>query len=62
MQDYQWELSELKLITGGRGIFDVRLDDELLFSKHSVKRFPTYEDIRGQLISLIGPPAEREED
>jgi predicted Rdx family selenoprotein len=28
------------LIKGGRGVFDVRLDGTLLFSKHDSGRFP----------------------
>jgi selT/selW/selH-like putative selenoprotein len=29
-----------ELLKGSRGVFDVRLDGELLFSKHEVHRFP----------------------
>ncbi len=30
----------VRLIKGGRGIFDVTADGKLVFSKHSVGRFP----------------------
>ena len=29
-----------RLIKGSRGIFDVKVDGELVFSKHRVNRFP----------------------
>ena len=33
------------LIEGGGGIFDVKLDDELIFSKHEVNRFPEGDEV-----------------
>jgi selT/selW/selH-like putative selenoprotein len=33
------------LIEGGGGIFDVKLDDELIFSKHQVDRFPEGDEV-----------------
>jgi selenoprotein W-related protein len=33
LHDYQHVISELKLITGSKGVFDVTVDDALLFSK-----------------------------
>ncbi len=37
------------LIKGGGGIFDVRMDGELIFSKHEKGRFPEHEEILSQL-------------
>ncbi len=38
---YQHVISELKLITGTAGIFEVSIDGELVFSKHAcADRFP----------------------
>ena len=34
---------------GGRGQFDVFVDDELVFSKHSVGRFPEDDEILSRL-------------
>ena len=31
---------ELELIEGGKGIFDVKADDALVFSKYATDRFP----------------------
>jgi selenoprotein W-related protein len=38
LHDYQHVISELVLVTGSRGVFDVEVDDRLLFSKHAVGR------------------------
>ena len=38
LYDYQHVISELKLVTGSNGVFDVEVDDRLLFSKRSAGR------------------------
>ncbi len=38
MHDYQHVISELELVTGSGGVFDVEVDDQLLFSKKAVGR------------------------
>ncbi len=40
---------EAELVAGGGGIFDVKADGKLIFSKHKVGRFPETEEILGQL-------------
>jgi selT/selW/selH-like putative selenoprotein len=34
-----------KLIAGSGGVFDVRANDELIFSKHEVDRFPDPDEV-----------------
>jgi len=34
-----------ELIPGRNGVFDVRLDDEMIFSKHELGRFPEENEI-----------------
>ncbi len=34
------DISALKLVPGEKGVFDVRIDGELVFSKHETGRFP----------------------
>ncbi len=34
-----------ELIEGRNGIFDVKLDDELIFSKYEVERFPEGDEV-----------------
>ena len=47
---------EVSLRTGSKGRFEVTLDDQLIFSKVKLHRFPK----RGEIISLaepaLGPP------
>ena len=38
MHDYQHVISELELVTGSGGVFDVEVDGRMLFSKHAVGR------------------------
>jgi predicted Rdx family selenoprotein len=38
LRDYQHVIAELRLVTGSKGIFDVIVDDEVLYSKHSTGR------------------------
>jgi selenoprotein W-related protein len=36
---------EAELIQGGGGIFDVRVDGDLIYSKHETGRFPEHQEI-----------------
>jgi predicted Rdx family selenoprotein len=38
LHDYQHVIAELRLVTGSKGVFDVVVDGEVLFSKHKVGR------------------------
>jgi predicted Rdx family selenoprotein len=38
LHDYQHVISELTLITGSHGVFDVTVDGAVLFSKHASRR------------------------
>jgi predicted Rdx family selenoprotein len=35
------------LIKGGGGVFDIRIDGDLAFSKRREGRYPTDDDVRG---------------
>ena len=39
--------AEIELIAGSNGIFDVTVDNKLIFSKFTQKRFPDTEEIVG---------------
>lgn len=39
VRDYQHVIEELTLVMGEKGVFDVEVDGQLLFSKHAVRRF-----------------------
>ncbi|MBL6760254.1 MAG: Rdx family protein [Ilumatobacteraceae bacterium] len=38
MHDYQHVIAELTLVTGSAGVFDVVVDGEVIYSKHSTGR------------------------
>ena len=38
-----------KLIAGHGGIFDVKVDGELVFSKHELERFPEEGEVAGAI-------------
>ena len=40
---------EARLIKGDNGIFDVKLDGDLIFSKHRTGRFPEHAEILERL-------------
>ena len=42
---------ELELIRGEKGIFDVKYDGQLIFSKHKHNRFPQFGEISAVLKS-----------
>lgn len=46
---------ESQLIAGSGGVFDVKADDKLIFSKYSASRFPTSDEILNLLEPLLKP-------
>lgn len=49
---------EIVFIKGGGGVFDVHLEGELLFSKHSVKRFPEIREALDLIEKALSGPRE----
>lgn len=49
-------LIEVSLRSGTKGRFEVTVDDRLLFSKASLKRFPKSGEILRLAEPLLGPP------
>ncbi len=41
--------AEIKLVSSGGGVFEVMVDDQLIFSKKSLDRFPE----KGEIVNLI---------
>jgi len=38
LHDYQHVIADLTLVTGAKGVFDVEVDGELIYSKHQTGR------------------------
>jgi predicted Rdx family selenoprotein len=47
-------VDSVELVTGGRGIFDVHVDGELVFTKSMLGRYPDPEDVLPLLRELLG--------
>lgn len=56
LSNYQHIIDELKLITGSKGAFEFRVDDELLFSKQTMqKRHARPGEILEMFREIVGP-------
>jgi len=40
LKKFQHDINSLTLITGSKGIFDIKINDKLIFSKKKLNRFP----------------------
>jgi selenoprotein W-related protein len=58
LRDYQHVISELTLITGSHGVFDVTVDGEMLFSKHARGRHAKPHEVLELFRDRIGPSIE----
>lgn len=59
MKNYQHIISELKLVMGDKGIFDVEVDGEMLYSKTVTDRKPDEGEVLGLFEKLVGPDVKR---
>lgn len=55
IRDYQHVIDDLTLVMGEKGVFDVEVDNHLLFSKHIVKRFAEPGELLQLFRNHIGP-------
>lgn len=52
---FDGDLGEVALIPGTGGVFDVRLNDELLFSRTDAGRFPESKELKQLVRDRIDP-------
>lgn len=52
---FESELGEVALIPGSGGIFDVRVDGELLWSRKDEGRFPEAKELKQRLRDRVAP-------
>jgi selenoprotein W-related protein len=55
LSHYQHVVDELRLVTGSKGVFDVRVNGKLIFSKHELGRHAKPGEVLERLRELIGP-------
>jgi len=49
LNEHKDEIVELVLIPSGGGVFEVKLEDRLLFSKKSIGRFPEEDEVESAI-------------
>ena len=52
---YQHVIKDVILTTGGNSVFDVRVDGELVFSKHELGRLAKDGEVLGIFRNIVGP-------
>ena len=52
---FETELGEVALVPGSGGIFEVRLDGMLIFSRKDVERFPESKELKQLIRDRIAP-------
>jgi len=55
LSNYQHVIDDLRLVTGGGGIFDVIVDGEMLYSKHQTGRHAEDGEVLALFTELVGP-------
>ncbi|MBG00898.1 MAG: hypothetical protein CL470_01355 [Acidimicrobiaceae bacterium] len=53
MTHYQHEMSSVLLIPGDKGIFDVKVNGNLIYSKHTTGRFPKPEETSAINMNIV---------
>ncbi|GAB4148546.1 MAG: hypothetical protein Fur0021_08590 [Candidatus Promineifilaceae bacterium] len=59
MENYQHVIQSLTLITGSKGVFDVRVNDVLIYSKKQMGRHAEPGEILQIFADMVGPDVPR---
>lgn len=59
LSNYQHVIEELRLVTGSKGIFDVVVDGEMLYSKGQTGRHANDGEVLELFTELVGPDVRR---
>lgn len=54
LTNYQHVIADLRIVTGGSGVFDVTVDGDLLYSKKTTGRHAEDGEILGLFTELVG--------
>lgn len=55
LSNYQHVIEDLRLVTGGQGVFDVTVDGNLLYSKHETGRHAEDGEVLKLFTEHVGP-------
>lgn len=59
LSNYQHVIEDLRLITGGQGVFDVIVDGQAIYSKHETGRHVEDGEVLKLFSELVGPDVRR---
>lgn len=59
LTNYQHVIEDLRLVTGDKGIFDVTVDGELIYSKAQTGRHANEGEVLERFAELVGPGVRR---
>lgn len=59
LSNYQHVIEDLRLVTGSKGVFDVVVDGELLYSKGETGRHANDGEVLKLFSELVGPAVKR---
>ena len=55
LRNYQHVITDLKLVTGGSGVFDVTVDGTMIYSKHETGRHAEPGEVLAAFTDFVGP-------
>lgn len=55
LSNYQHVIDDLRLVMGSKGVFDVTVDGEMLYSKHETGRHAEDGEVLALFTDLVGP-------
>ncbi len=55
LRHYQHVISEVTIVTGAKGVFDVEVDGELIYSKHQTRRHAKPGEVLELFRARLGP-------
>lgn len=55
LSNYQHVITDLKLVTGGSGVFDVTVDGTMIYSKHETGRHAEEGEVLAAFTEFVGP-------
>lgn len=55
IKNYQHVISRLTFKMGSKGVFEVQVDDKVIFSKRALNRHPSQGEVLGSFKELLGP-------
>ena len=59
LSNYQHLIESLTLVTGSQGVFDVRVDGDLIYSKHAEGRHAGPGEVLARFTRLVGADVPR---